>query len=50
VWLADLKQAEREVAEFAAAVHADGHGEEVRLVAAHEDAAAAAQGSRHLPK
>ena len=39
LWLADLKPAEQEVADFAAAVHADGAGEEVRLVAAHEDAA-----------
>jgi agmatine deiminase len=43
LWLADLKQAEREVAAFAAAVHADGVGEEVWLVAAHDDAAAAAR-------
>src|SRR5687768_13121462 len=43
LWLADLKAAEREVAAFAEAVHADGKGEEVRLVAAHEDAAAAAR-------
>ena len=43
LWLADLKKAEREVAAFAAAVHAGGKGEEVRLVAAHEDAAAAAR-------
>ena len=43
LWLADLKPAEREVAAFAAAVHAGGKGEEVRLVAAHEDAAAAAR-------
>ncbi|MBA3526129.1 MAG: agmatine deiminase family protein [Pseudomonadota bacterium] len=43
LWLADLQPAEREVAAFAAAVHADGKGEEVRLVAAHEDAAAAAR-------
>ena len=43
LWLADLKDAEREVAAFAAAVHAGGKGEEVRLVAAHEDAAAAAR-------
>ena len=39
LWLADLKAAEREVAAFAEAVHAGGSGEEVRLVAAHEDAA-----------
>src|SRR5918998_1600252 len=43
LWLADLKEAEREVAAFAKAVHADGRGEEVRLVAAHEDAGAAAR-------
>jgi agmatine deiminase len=43
LWLADLKAAEREVADFAAAVHADGNGERVRLVAAHEDAARAAR-------
>ncbi|HVM37512.1 MAG TPA: agmatine deiminase family protein [Sphingomicrobium sp.] len=43
LWLADLKPAEREVAAFAAAVHAGGAGEEVRLVAAHADAAAAAR-------
>ncbi|QIL02116.1 agmatine deiminase family protein [Sphingomonas sinipercae] len=43
LWLADLKSAEREVAAFAAAVHADGEGEEVRLVCAHEDAAVAAR-------
>ncbi len=43
LWLADLKDAEREVAAFAAAVHADGSGEQVRLVAAHEDAARVAK-------
>ena len=43
LWLADLKQAEREVAAFAEAVHAGGKGERVILVAAHEDAAAAAR-------
>jgi agmatine deiminase len=43
LWLADLKDAEREVAAFAAAVHADGAGEQVRLVAAHEDAARVAR-------
>jgi agmatine deiminase len=43
LWLADLKAAEREVAAFAEAVHAGGQGEEVRLVAAHADAAAAAR-------
>jgi len=42
LWLGDLKPAEREVAAFAEAVHAGGKGELVRLVAAHEDAAAAA--------
>ncbi|MBA2771559.1 MAG: agmatine deiminase family protein [Sphingomonas sp.] len=43
LWLADLKAAEHEVAAFAEAVHAGGKGEEVWLVAAHEDAAAAAR-------
>jgi agmatine deiminase len=43
LWLADLKAAEREVAAFAEAVHAGGKGEQVWLVAAHEDAAAAAR-------
>jgi agmatine deiminase len=43
LWIADLKPAEREVADFAAAVHAGGRGEKVILVAAHEDAAAAAR-------
>jgi agmatine deiminase len=43
LWLADLKEAEREVAAFAAAIHADGKGEQVRLVAAHEDAARVAR-------
>ncbi len=43
LWLADLKPAEREVAAFAAAVHDGGRGERVILVAAHEDAAAAAR-------
>jgi agmatine deiminase len=43
LWIADLKPAEREVAAFAAAVHAGGKGEEVRLVVAHEDAASAAR-------
>ena len=43
LWLGDLKAAEREVAAFAKAVHANGKGEEVRLVAAHEDAAVAAR-------
>ena len=39
LWLADLKEAEREVVAFARAVHSDGKGERVILVAAHEDAA-----------
>ena len=43
LWLADLKEAEREVAAFAKAIHADGKGEQVWLVAAHEDAADAAR-------
>ena len=43
LWLADLKPAEREVAAFAEAVHARGSGEEIRLVAAHDDAAKAAR-------
>jgi agmatine deiminase len=43
LWLADLKEAEREVAAFAAAIHSNGNGEQVWLVAAHEDAAAKAR-------
>jgi agmatine deiminase len=43
LWLADLKPAEREVAAFAAAVHARGKGEKVWLVAAHEGAAESAR-------
>jgi agmatine deiminase len=43
LWLGDLKAAEREVAAFAAAVHARGKGETVRLVAAHDGAAQAAR-------
>jgi agmatine deiminase len=43
LWLADLKEAEREVAAFAEAVHAGGEGETLRLVAAHEGAAETAQ-------
>ena len=43
LWLADLKAAEREVAEFAAAVHSGCSGEQVWLVASHEDAAATAR-------
>jgi len=42
LWLGDLKPAEREVADFAAAVHCGGTGEKVRLVAANEGAAEAA--------
>ena len=43
LWLADLIEAEREAAEFAAAVHSGGRAEQVWLVAAHEDAAAKAR-------
>src|SRR3954454_16836358 len=43
LWLGDLKPAEQEVAAFAAAVHADGKGEKVWLVAAHEGAAESAR-------
>jgi agmatine deiminase len=43
LWLADLKPAEREVAAFAAAVHAGGKGEKVWLVAAHDGAAQTAR-------
>ena len=43
LWLADLKPAEREAAEFARAVHAGGKGERVILVAAHDDAGQAAR-------
>jgi len=43
LWLGDLKEAEREVAAFAEAVHAEGNGENVRLVAAHEGAAESAR-------
>ncbi|WP_028970449.1 agmatine deiminase family protein [Sphingomonas sp. URHD0057] len=43
LWLGDLKPAEREVAAFAQAIHANGKGETVRLVAAHEDAAESAR-------
>jgi agmatine deiminase len=43
LWLGDLKDAEREVAAFAEALHARGKGEAVRLVAAHEGAAESAQ-------
>ena len=43
LWLGDLQEAEREVAAFAAAIHAGGKGETVRLVAAHEGAAESAR-------
>jgi len=43
LWLGDLKEAEREVAAFAEAVHAGGKGETVRLVAAHDGAAESAR-------
>jgi len=43
LWEADLAPAQAEVAAFAAAVHADGAGEEVWLVASDETAAAEAR-------
>jgi agmatine deiminase len=43
LWLEDLEPARREVAAFACAVHAEGRGETVILVAANDDAAAAAR-------
>ena len=43
LWEQDLRPAQEEVAAFAAAVHAQGAGEEVRLVAANEEAAAVAR-------
>jgi agmatine deiminase len=43
LWLADLKEAEREVAAFAEAVHSGGRGEKLWLVAAHEGAAESAR-------
>jgi agmatine deiminase len=43
LWLADLKPAQLEVAAFAEAVHSGGKGEEVWLVASHDDAASAAR-------
>jgi len=43
LWENDLAPAQAEVAAFAAAVHADGAGEQVWLVAADETAAAAAR-------
>src|ERR1700741_1321164 len=39
LWLSDLKDAEKEVAAVAKAIHAGGKGEQVWLVAAPEDAA-----------
>jgi len=42
LWEDDFAPAQQEVAAFAAAVHADGRGETVRLVAANGEAAAAA--------
>jgi len=43
LWQEDLEQARDEVAAFANAVHADGAGETVILVAANDEAAAAAR-------
>ena len=43
LWLGDLKEAEREVAAFAEAVHSGGKGEKVWLVAAHDGAAESAR-------
>jgi agmatine deiminase len=43
LWLEDLAPAQQEVAAFAAAVHADGKGEEVWLVAADQTAATEAR-------
>jgi agmatine deiminase len=43
LWLGDLREAEREVAAFAKAIHARGKGEAVRLVAAHDGAAESAR-------
>ena len=43
LWLGDLKEAEREVAAFATAVHSGGKGEKVWLVAAHDGAATSAR-------
>lgn len=43
LWLGDLKPAEEEVAQFAAAIHSSGKGEQVRLIAAHEGAAKSAR-------
>lgn len=43
LWLEDLEGAQAEVAAFARAVHADGHGERVDLVCANAEAAAVAR-------
>lgn len=43
LWLEDLKPAQKEVAALAKALHAEGRGEEIRLVAANEVAARAAR-------
>ena len=43
LWLGDLKPAELEVAAFAKAIHAEGRGEPVWLIAANEGAAASAR-------
>ncbi|NWN33493.1 agmatine deiminase family protein, partial [Klebsiella michiganensis] len=43
LWLEDLASARLEVAAFAKAVHADGKGEQVILVAANEESAKAAR-------
>jgi agmatine deiminase len=43
LWLEDLAPAQEEVAAFARAVHADGAGEQVILVCAHDEAAATAR-------
>ncbi len=43
LWEQDLRPAQEEVVAFAAAVHADGAGEDVRLVAANEEAASVAR-------
>ena len=43
LWLGDLKPAQQEVAAFAAAIHANGLGEQIWLVAAHDGAATSAR-------
>jgi len=47
LWLEDLEPARQEVVAFARAVHADGQGERVILVAADDEAAAAARTLAH---